>query len=115
MSSTTEPELVERECAKCGTTDTEPHHVQYVALNHPVSGMGMDLSVSKHVQCCAEDGCPICSADVERATADGADVSHMRDFLQNRPEDHQQALFEHFHIETPTFTEEGVGGEPSNG
>ena len=88
----TDVELAERTCAKCGASDTEPHHVQYVALSHPVSGQGVDLSVSKHVQCCAEDGCPICSADVERAAQEGADPSRLREFLQNRPVDHQAKL-----------------------
>lgn len=96
MSSTTEP--IERTCSKCGATDGEPHHVQYVALSHPVSGEGVDLSVSKHVQCCAEDGCPICSADVERAAQEGADPSRLRDFLQNRPADHQEMLQEQFGV-----------------
>jgi hypothetical protein len=99
----TEPQLEERTCAKCGATDTEPHHVQYVAFNHPVSGMGMDLSVSKHVMCCAEDGCPICTVDVERARADGVDVAHMRDWLTNRPHEHLQVLFEQFNVESPDF------------
>jgi hypothetical protein len=96
VSSTTE--LVERTCSKCGASDTEPHHVQYVALNHPVSGQGVDLSVSKHVQCCAEDGCPICSADVERAAQEGGDPSQLRDFLQHRPDDHTQRLQEEFGV-----------------
>lgn len=103
----TEPQLAERTCAKCGATDTEPHHVQYVAFNHPVTGEGTDLSVSKHVQCCAEDGCPLCSADVERAQQDGVDLSRLRDWLTNRPQDHQQKLFERFGVETPEFTTSG--------
>jgi hypothetical protein len=90
--------LVERTCTKCGATDTEPHHVQYVALTHPISQVGVDLSVSKHVQCCAEDGCPICSADVERAAEEGADPSQLREFLQNRPADHQQKLQDQFGV-----------------
>jgi hypothetical protein len=96
----TEPELIERECAKCGASDTEPHHLSYVSLRHPVSGEGVDLSVSKHIQCCAEDGCPICSADVERAAQEGVDPSRLRSFLQNRPADHQQMLQEQFGIAT---------------
>lgn len=103
MSTTDEPveaapEPTERTCAKCGASDTEPHHVQYVALNHPVTGDSMDLSVSKHVQCCAEDGCPICSADVERATQEGADPSRLLDFLQHRPADHQEMLQQQFGV-----------------
>lgn len=109
MSSTTE--AVERACSKCGAVDSEPHHVQYVALNHPVSGQGVDLSVSKHVQCCAEDGCPICSADVERAAQEGADPSRLRDFLQNRPTDHREKLQQEFGIVTE---EESVGESGSS-
>jgi len=90
VSSTTES--AERVCAKCGASDTEPHHVQYVALRHPVSGEPTDLSVSKHVQCCAEDGCPICGADVERAAQEGADPSRLMEFLQHRPADHLAKL-----------------------
>lgn len=96
MSSTTEP--VERVCSKCGASDLEPHHVQYVALTHPIEGTGVDLSVSKHVQCCAEDGCPICSADVERAAQEGADPSRLLGFLQHRPADHQEMLQEQFGV-----------------
>jgi hypothetical protein len=96
-------QLAERTCSKCGATDTEPMHVQYVALNHPVTGAAADLSITKHVQCCAEDGCPICGADMERATAEGADISQMRDFLQHRPPDHQQKLFEQFSVESPDY------------
>ena len=84
----TEPELILRVCAKCGVEDTEPHHLQYVAFNHPVTGAGVDLSVSKHVRCCAEDGCPICSTDLRRAELDGADLDHLRAWLTNRPRDH---------------------------
>lgn len=98
MSSTTEPELAERVCAKCGASDTEPHHLSYVAMTHPVSGQSVDLSVSKHIQCCAEDGCPICGADVERAVQEGADPSRLRDFLVSRPEDHTQMLQEKFGV-----------------
>jgi hypothetical protein len=96
----TESEFEERTCAKCGGVDTEPHHVQYVAFNHPVTGVGTDLSLSKHVMCCAEDGCEICTADVDRAKADGADLSHMRGWLTSRPTDHLQMLREEFGVET---------------
>ena len=92
-----------RTCDKCGLSDSEPHHVQYVAFNHPVSGVGVDLSVTKHVHCCAEDGCPICSTDVRAAQEAGADADHLTDFLQHRPDDLQQTLFEQFGVETPAF------------
>ena len=77
--------LETRVCQKCGVEDTEPHHVQYVAFNHPVSGVGVDLSVTKHVKCCGEDGCPVCSTDIRTAEKVGADLEHLRPFLQNRP------------------------------
>jgi hypothetical protein len=91
-----------RACAKCGVTDTHAHHVQYVAFNHPVTGEGLDLSVTKHVQCCAEDGCEICSVDVEllpdTAVGDAFDQA-----LQNRPSEHLQVLFERVAVESPQF------------
>jgi hypothetical protein len=96
-------DLLTRICTKCGVSDTEPMHVQYVAFNHPVSGAGVDLSVEKHVVCCAEDGCPICSSDVRQAEAVGADLEHLRGFLQNRPKEHMQYLFEQFSVESPDF------------
>jgi hypothetical protein len=109
LSTTEEPVYVVRKCDKCGAEDSEPHHVQYVALSHPVTGQGTDLSVSKHVQCCAEDGCEICSADVERAAQEGADPSRLREFLQNRPADHQDLLQEKFGVAT---AQEESDGEP---
>jgi hypothetical protein len=90
-----EPEV--RTCDKCGQQDNEPHHVQYVA-NNPASP---DLSVSKHVRCCAEDGCPICTADVHAAEQAGFDPEHLSDFVQHRPEDHQQRLHDEFGVESP--------------
>jgi hypothetical protein len=96
-----------RACAKCGVEDSEAHHVQYVAFNHPVTGEGVDLSVSKHVVCCAEDGCPICSTDV---AAVGSNASHkaLTHFVQNRPPAEVQSLFEQFRVETPDFNIPGT-------
>jgi hypothetical protein len=96
-------ELVVRVCQKCGVEDDEPMHVNYVAFNHPVSGVGVDLSVQKHVKCCGEDGCPICSTDMRTAEKVGADLEHLRPFLQNRPRELQQELFEQFAVESPDF------------
>ena len=88
----------DRVCAKCGQTDADPHHVQYVAFAHPVTGEPTDLTVTKHVDCCAEDGCPICSADVERADQDGVGI---KEFVQNpKPEDHMQYLYDNFGIQS---------------
>ena len=100
MSSTTEPEV--RTCSKCDLDATgDPCHVQYVAFAHPVTGSGVDLSVTKHIQCCAEDGCPICTHDVLRANQDGVSI---KAFVTNpRPRDHMQYLFEQFGVESPDF------------
>lgn len=96
-----DPEV--RTCDKCGLEDTEPHHVQYVAFNHPIDGAGVDLSVTKHIACCAADGCPICSTDVRQAEAEGVDVHHLSDFVQSRSPELQQELFEQFGVESPDF------------
>lgn len=101
MSTTDGP--VERTCDVCGVTDSEPHHVQYVALNHPVTGAGVDLSVTKHVQCCAKDGCEICATDMRWAEETGADTEHLRDFLTNRPRELHQELFETLGVESAEF------------
>lgn len=75
-------------------------HVQYVAFAHPISGEGVDLSVIKHIGCCAEDGCEICSSDAARAAQDGVEI---RQFVLNRPRDHMQHLFDELGIESPDF------------
>lgn len=99
----TAPEAREtRTCAKCGLSDSHAHHVQYVAFSHPVTGEGLDLSVTKHVQCCAEDGCPICSVDVTEApTTDIGDA--FTQFMQNKPEGTFRALYESVAVESPDF------------
>jgi hypothetical protein len=60
-------ERLARECATCHASDTHAHHIQYAALPHPVTKEPIDLSVSKHIQCCAIDGCEVCRTDVEFA------------------------------------------------
>jgi hypothetical protein len=55
--------------------DVQSHHVQHVAFLHPVTGEPTDLSVTRHIQCCADTGCPICTVDVEQAQAAGVDTS----------------------------------------
>ena len=96
-------ELILRVCNTCGIEDTEPHHVQYVAFNHPVTGSGVDLSVTKHIHCCADEGCEICTTDMRFASEAGADTKHMRKFLQNRSKEEYQELFEKYGIESPDF------------
>jgi hypothetical protein len=103
-----------RACAKCGKTDTHSHHIQYVAFTHPVTGMGTDLSVTKHTQCCAEDGCPICTTDLEHAEkAQVPDHKNPSDaftafMVATRSDEHAQALFERHGIETPKFAIPGT-------
>jgi hypothetical protein len=100
----TQEDLETRTCQKCGQTDTDPHHVQYVAFNHPVSGAGVDLSVTKHVDCCAEDGDPICSATMVAVRAAGVGKgAELRAFLMDPPAELQQELFETWAVESPDF------------
>jgi hypothetical protein len=97
-------DLETRTCDKCGQTDTAPRHVQYVAFSHPVTGEGTDLSVSKHVDCCAEDGCPICTTTMQAVGEAGVGKDDaLRNFLQNEPEELKQELFEAWAVETPEF------------
>jgi hypothetical protein len=108
-----------RACAKCGVTDTHTHHVQYVAFSHPVTGEATDLSVTKHTQCCAEDGCPICTTDLEHAEkAQVADHTKPSDaftaFMVNaRSDEHNQALFEQHGIESPQYQYPGTQEAPA--
>jgi|SRR5215467_2059978 len=92
--------MADRTCDKCGQTDSDPHHVQYVGFTHPVTGEAVDMSVTKHVDCCAEDGCTICGSDTAAAQTAGVAV---KDFVQNRPTEQLQALFEQHGVETPDF------------
>lgn len=95
-----------RTCAKCGVADTHAHHVQYVAFNHPVTGEGMDLSVTKHVQCCAEDGCEVCATVVTAAITAGTDTAPgdaFTAFVQNPPTELNQTLFEQHSVESPDY------------
>jgi len=96
VSSTTE-EQTERTCAKCGETDHHAHHVQYVAFQHPVSRQSMDLSVTKHVQCCAEDGCEVCAVAVKHAhdaldENDRLPSDRFNEFLMNPPQEYLREL-----------------------
>src|ERR1700751_5421697 len=95
-----------RTCDKCGVADTHAHHVQYVALVHPGTGQSHDLSVTKHVQCCAEDGCEICATDLEHAQhlGDTSPSDAFTAYMQDKPDEHHRALFERHGIETPAYT-----------
>jgi hypothetical protein len=105
------PDPILRVCDKCGLEDTEAHHVQYVAFTHPVTGEATDLSVTKHVQCCAEDGCEICAVDVQFAaqmphigTQSAGPSSAFTEYMRNKSPEHLQALFEAVSIETPEYS-----------
>jgi hypothetical protein len=76
-------------------------HIQYVAFAHPVTGMGVDLSVAKHIHCCGDDGDPICAHDVLRAAQDGVSITEF--VTRPRPKDHMQFLFEQYGVESPDF------------
>jgi hypothetical protein len=95
-------------------TDSHAHHVQYVAFNHPVSGMGVDLSVSKHVQCCADDGDPICQSAMKfarDALDDYSPSDRFNEFIQNPPREYLQELFEVHGITSPEFDYPKMEGE----
>lgn len=95
-----------RVCVKCGAIDSNTHHVQYVVFNHPITGVAMDVSVSKHIQCCAEDGCGICLSDVTFAKEVLGDVTPgdaFNNFMVNKPSGLLQELFEVHGISSPEF------------
>jgi hypothetical protein len=75
MSDTSGSDRVSRVCDVCGVEDAQSHHVQHVAFLHPVTNEPTDLSVSRHIQCCADTGCEICSVDVAHAQEAGIDTS----------------------------------------
>jgi hypothetical protein len=107
-----EPARETRTCSKCGQEDTDPHHVQYTAFVHPVTGEAQDLSISKHVDCCAEDGCPICATD--QKFAQEAD-QHLREFmLVPNTDEHKRELFEKHGIESDAYQYPDMG-ETTNG
>jgi hypothetical protein len=58
-------------CDKCGITDAHTKHIVYASGKHPITGADLDFSIEKHIQCCAADGCEVCSTDVEFLTAEG--------------------------------------------
>jgi hypothetical protein len=104
----TQPERVERTCFKCEVTDSHAHHVQYVALNHPVSGQSVDLSITRHIQCCAEDGCPICEIAVKHAREilDENDLlpsDRFNEFMASPPREYFAELFEVHGLTSPEF------------
>ncbi len=91
---------ITRKCDKCGVVDAHAHHVHYVALVHPVTGEALDVSVSKHVQCCAEDGCAICATDLEFAVDKAIGDAFTAQMDAKTPE-HLSALAQRHGISTP--------------
>jgi hypothetical protein len=89
-----------KQCEKCGVNDTHAHHIQFIGIIHPITKEGIDLSVSKHIQCCAADGCEVCSTHVEFAP-DKEVGDKFNAFIQNPPVEHDLALFERHGIATP--------------
>jgi hypothetical protein len=90
-----------RTCDSCKASDSHAHHVQYVAgFIHPVTKENIDLSIHKHIQCCANDGCEICKTDVEFA-ADKSIGEAFNAHVQNKSDEHLQALTDRHGISTP--------------
>ena len=93
-------ERLTRTCATCNVSDPHAHHIQYVALNHPITGEPMDISVSKHIQCCASDGCEVCATDFvfapDKAVGDGFTA-----YVQAKTPDHLAALADRHNISVP--------------
>lgn len=106
------PDRVTRECASCGVTDHHTHHVQYVGFLHPVTKEPVDLSVSKHTQCCAAEGCEICATDIEHSQKVGVTEAgphdKFTDYMQNKSKAHHRALFERHGVESPDFMTSGL-------
>ena len=93
-------ERITRTCDGCSVADTHAHHVQFIGIIHPITQEGIDLSVSKHIQCCAADGCESCATHVEFAP-DKAIGDRFNAFLQSPPVEHDLALFDRHGITTP--------------
>jgi hypothetical protein len=58
------PDRESRVCDVCGQVDDHPRHIIHVAAGHPVTGAPMDLTVTRHIDCCQGAGCPDGSCDV---------------------------------------------------
>lgn len=104
-----EGERIERQCAKCELTDSHGHHTNYVAFTHPISKQPVDLSITKHVQCCASDGCELCQTAMKHARVALNDDDALEpgerfnEFLQNPPREYLAELFEVHGITSPEF------------
>ena len=97
------PDRLVRSCAKCNVQDDHSHHVQYMVFTHPGTGMPVDISISKHIQCCAEDGCEVCATDVEFAQASLGQTpigALFTGYMQNKTQPHLAAMAERHGIAT---------------
>jgi|ERR1017187_9048042 hypothetical protein len=93
-------ERTTRTCDECSVADSHAHHIQFIGIIHPITQEGIDLSVSKHIQCCAADGCEVCSTHVEFAP-DKSIGEKFNAFIQNPSVEHDLALFDRHRIVTP--------------
>lgn len=87
---------------KCGQTDSHAHHVQYVTTMYPGTNQPLDLVLTKHIQCCAEDGCQICAVTVAQVTSPEIGDSFDQ-VLQTPSSDYLHVLFEKVAVESPDF------------
>lgn len=88
-----------RKCSSCNVSDTHAHHIQYVAFIHPITKESTDISVSKHIQCCANDGCEICITDMEFAPNKSIGES-FTNYMQTKSPEHLSVLADRHGIDT---------------
>ena len=91
---------IARTCDRCNVTDSHAHHVQLAALVHPITGASLDVSISRHVQCCALEGCAICATDVEFAPEKSIGDA-FTGYVQAKTPDHLAALSSRHGISVP--------------
>jgi hypothetical protein len=92
-----------RRCAACGVEDTHTHHIQYGMF---APGGEDPMAASRHTQCCAADGCPVCQTFLEfarEALGDVAPSDRFTAWMISPPRPVLQALFERYGIESPDF------------
>jgi hypothetical protein len=65
-----------RPCDVCGQVDDHPRHIVHVEEKHPITGQ--DLSLMRHMDCCAQAGCPDGSCDVIVDHAKGKQGEQLR-------------------------------------
>ncbi len=89
-------------CDGCQVTDAHSRHIQYAVVKHPVTGKSLDISISKHIQCCASAGCAVCAADVEFAPIKeiGDDFTA---YTQSKTAEHLAALASRHGIASPAY------------